>query len=846
MINTNLLPDLNQAQTMLKALAPSNGAFTFQTFADGSDKNKALIKQFNGSFEQHASQLTQLNQQGAGVFVTINQTDLQGRKAENITAIRALFVDFDNSRADRLNDLLSLDRLYDGALLPSFIVETSIGKHHAYWLADGISLGEFKPYQETLIYFFSGLFDGDNVDKAIHDLPRIMRLAGFYHNKGEPVLSKIVYPNGGQDIQRYSYEQIKAMIDSLPAPLAQASLLQTNSNTHTSKVILPQSPANSQTLPQLTAEKVRTLSRGRWETILGRLGYAVSTNPKEHTQCPVCGGKDRFKFDNVNQTGSYICSQGTGKEIAGDGLSLLIDHAGMTPQNAIASVTSVLNDMGLLSPYDGLDSPQGIEWGEPEPLEDTNTPATRYPIEAWPPMLQGVIKAVAYHAQVSEALAGQCVLGALSTIGQRYVNAPELGNKFMPASLFLITEAESGEGKSQATSLTHWAIDEWEKAAYTRYEIELAEWESDRDSQATPKDKNLFMATVPKPIAQTIMLKDATTESMIEAYVIDRQKNLSWTTDEAAQFLNGHSMKADTAGGALGTLTRLYDGTPIVRKRSRGGKAATDKTHAYDCRLTLDLQGQRVVLIEAITNPLLRGQGFLARFMFACPESMQGKRVWNSPERLNSDPQSDPQLQSYWQRCKVLLDPTPGTIQIDIITGQPIRFNTPFANYDAKKALADYRQAIENRLSDGEAFYHLKAFANRLAQNASRISTLWAFFDGREVVTADDIERASMLTEYSINEHLRYMHVKSNESPHSVQLLEWLIKRYKAAKTDRMAYSKVQANITICDLKGKANKANFELAIEVLADSGRIKIVETPRPGGGRAKREIVMNSNLL
>lgn len=217
---------------MLKALAPSNGAFTFQTFADGSDKNKALIKQFNGSFEQHASQLTQLNQQGAGVFVTINQTDLQGRKAENITAVRAVFVDFDNSRADRLNDLLSLDRLYDGALLPSFIVETSTGKHHAYWLADGIPLGEFKPYQETLIYFFSGLFDGDNVDKAIHDLPRIMRLAGFYHNKGEPVLSKIVYPNGGQDIQRYSYEQIKAMIDSLPAPLAQASLLQTNSNTH--------------------------------------------------------------------------------------------------------------------------------------------------------------------------------------------------------------------------------------------------------------------------------------------------------------------------------------------------------------------------------------------------------------------------------------------------------------------------------------------------------------------------------------------------------------------------------------------------------------------------------------
>lgn len=112
-------------------------------------------------------------------------------------------------------------------------------------------------------------------------------------------------------------------------------------------------------MPQLTAEKVRTLSRGRWETILGRLGYAVSTNPKEPTQCPVCGGKDRFRFDNQQGTGSYICSQGTGENSAGDGLSSLIDHAGMTPQQAIASVTSVLNDMGLLSPYDGLDSPQG-------------------------------------------------------------------------------------------------------------------------------------------------------------------------------------------------------------------------------------------------------------------------------------------------------------------------------------------------------------------------------------------------------------------------------------------------------------------------------------------------------
>ena len=49
----------------------------------------------------------------------------------------------------------------------------------------------------------------------------------------------------------------------------------------------------------------------------------------------------------------------------------------------------------------------GIEWGEPEPLEDTNTPATRYPIEAWQGVLRQAIEAIAHHAQVPLAMAGK-------------------------------------------------------------------------------------------------------------------------------------------------------------------------------------------------------------------------------------------------------------------------------------------------------------------------------------------------------------------------------------------------------------------------------------------------------
>ena len=58
-------------------------------------------------------------------------------------------------------------------------------------------------------------------------------------------------------------------------------------------------------------------------------------------------------------------------------------------------------------------------------------------------------------------MAGQCVLGVLSHIGQQFVDAP-FGNSYKPASLILITEGESGAGKTEAMKLTHLKIDEYE------------------------------------------------------------------------------------------------------------------------------------------------------------------------------------------------------------------------------------------------------------------------------------------------------------------------------------------------------------------------------------------------
>jgi hypothetical protein len=70
------------------------------------------------------------------------------------------------------------------------------------------------------------------------------------------------------------------------------------------------------------AEDVRAAARGQWESILGKFMDASLLSNK-HGPCPGCGGRDRFRFDDKDGEGSFICSQGGGGNLAGDGINLL-------------------------------------------------------------------------------------------------------------------------------------------------------------------------------------------------------------------------------------------------------------------------------------------------------------------------------------------------------------------------------------------------------------------------------------------------------------------------------------------------------------------------------------------
>ena len=72
-------------------------------------------------------------------------------------------------------------------------------------------------------------------------------------------------------------------------------------------------------------ETVKPNANGRWKEILSALGVDPATLKNHHGPCPGCGGKDRFRFDNLNGDGTFICSQGGLGETAGDGFELLVN-----------------------------------------------------------------------------------------------------------------------------------------------------------------------------------------------------------------------------------------------------------------------------------------------------------------------------------------------------------------------------------------------------------------------------------------------------------------------------------------------------------------------------------------
>ena len=192
-------PDQRAAADFLTLLDAEADSFTFQTFDDDKGrKRKSLAKVINGQLLDVWPQLVKLHAQGAGVFVTVNETDGSGRKLSNIKHARAVWVEDDEGTGKPL------------PIDPHIVVQSSPGRFHRYLLVDDIDLDTARRIQQRLVQDYGS-------DKAAADPARVLRLPGFYNRKvdaakgrtGEPYMVRIV--EASQALP-YSAEQIIAAI----------------------------------------------------------------------------------------------------------------------------------------------------------------------------------------------------------------------------------------------------------------------------------------------------------------------------------------------------------------------------------------------------------------------------------------------------------------------------------------------------------------------------------------------------------------------------------------------------------------------------------------------------------
>ena len=86
--------------------------------------------------------------------------------------------------------------------------------------------------------------------------------------------------------------------------------------------------------------KTGEAAKGQWKGILKTLGVPAELLTGKHGPCPLCAGKDRFRFDNQEGRGTWICNSCG----SGDGIALAMKFSGKTYPEIASEIDRMLGN----------------------------------------------------------------------------------------------------------------------------------------------------------------------------------------------------------------------------------------------------------------------------------------------------------------------------------------------------------------------------------------------------------------------------------------------------------------------------------------------------------------------
>ncbi|MDP3559705.1 MAG: DUF3987 domain-containing protein, partial [Legionellaceae bacterium] len=238
-------------------------------------------------------------------------------------------------------------------------------------------------------------------------------------------------------------------------------------------------------------------------------------------------------------------------------------------------------------------------------------------------------------------------------------------------------------------------------------------------------------------------------------------------SDEGISFFGGHGMSDDSKGRSIHMLSKFWDGDPLIRTRGTDGESGM----LSDRRLSSHLMVQPIVSAKVLADPLLQGQGFLARFLICHEASIAGTRLLAGRD-LKKGPHNDPAIGKYWEiMTRLLKKPA----QIDIGTGG-LELILSSLEDNALTEWCLLHDQIEMQIRPDGKFIDIKAFASKAPEQAARIAAVLAFIDEIEHPTVEHVKRAGILIFY----YLESMVIRTMNAQEDVNkllandLLEWI------------------------------------------------------------------------
>lgn len=418
----------------------------------------------------------------------------------------------------------------------------------------------------------------------------------------------------------------------------------------------------------------------------------------------------------------------------------------------------------------------------PTPLIRETPEAASYPVAALGP-LRDPAEAIARATEAPFAMCAASVLASAALAAQGHRDAETL-NSTAPASLFLLTVAESGERKSTADRLAMRGVRDHEADLRADYDIQRDNWRDSHDLWKATRAKILadkkadaaakradLQALGPEPPAplKPHLVASAPTIEGITKHLPELRASLGIMTEEGGGLIGGHAMKAENRLATCASLSAMWDGSPLDRWR------AGDGVESYTGRrFSAHILVQPVAAEALLSDPMANGQGLLARFLTCKPASRIGTRL-----RMEKDATAEARIAAFADRIRALLSrdlPLADDMRNEV--APPV---LPLSA-EARAVLTAFAREVEKAQGPGGPFEDARAFASKTAEHAARLAavlTIYADPDAPEV-TGETMAGATEIASFYANEASRLADaaIVPPEVADAERMRKWLLRSW--------------------------------------------------------------------